>query len=484
MKKNLHKFLYKIIIILFIGLQVNNLKANNFDLTDFDDMAIPADFFDDIDYTQIPTRFYSDIFDKLPGIVNNIQTPLWVYTKPPKGRDVLYLMPHRILSLDHGGLIFNLFFNYTNKMNFSTDEALKLDENKQALDDLLNVLVAELGTKEASGLIPLFKKLTIQERKIGALMQLAFTKAMFKIEIDSSLQFSERNLWLNKADQARIKEMFSGTDETFDDHELYKTKFGLGDTRVKLGLNSLNMPNFQVDVGFEGIIPTSKISTDPTLNEYYNINLDNFINDMPYLLRNIRDNLITPQLGNYGHFGLGCFFESKIDLLNNNLHFLTRASFDNLFSAKEYRLIPSKQTIFLVDLEELEHDPEYLTEFVKEFVFPPAYQVLISPGDIINFVAAINYDTNNHWTLGFGYDYYNQQKEKFERIYTTQDVSTLKTEAAVAPAAIQHKLFFQANHTKKQKNWDLILGLGGDYTIAAQNIGQDWTMFLRIGAAF
>jgi hypothetical protein len=308
---------------------------------------------------------------------------------------------------------------------------------------------------------------------------------MFKIEIDSSLQFSERNLWLNKSDQARIKEMFTGTDETFDDHELYKTKFGLGDTRIKLGLNSLNMPNFQVDVGFEGIIPTSNLSTDPKLNEYYNINLDNFINDMPYLLRNIRDNLITPQLGNYGHFGLGCFFESKIDFLHNNLHLFTRASFDNLFAAKEYRLIPSKQTIFPpIRLNDLQDNPEFLTEFIKEYVFPPAYQVLISPGDIINFVAAINYDTNNHWTLGFGYDYYNQQKEKFERIYTTEDISTLRTEAAIAPAAIQHKLFFQANHTKKQKNWDLILGLGGDYTIAAQNIGQDWTIFLRIGASF
>ncbi len=482
------------IIILTIGLFTSQLtKPNsqddfnfdNFNSIDFDDIYIPADFFDDIDYSQIPTRSYANIFEELADIILDINTPLWGITKPPKGRDVLYLMPHRISALEYGGLMLNLFFNSTKAMNFSTNETLKFDENKLALDQLLSVLITELGVKEASSLIPLFKKLTIQERKLGALMQLAFTKSMFKFEINTSLQFSERNFWLNKDDQARIQEMFSDSDSTFDNKELCKTKLGFGDTRVKLGLNTLNMSNLQVDVGFEGIIPTSKISTDPKLQEYHRVDLNNFINDIPDLLRNIRDNLITPQLGNYGHFGLGCFFESKIDLLNNNLHFFNRISFDNLFTAKEYRLIPSKQTIFQpISLEELKENPEYETKFIKEYVFPPAYKVLIQPGDIINFVSSITYNTNNNWNLGFGYDYYNQQREKFEKIYTTEDASSLKIKSAIAPAAIQHKLFFNADHIKKYKKWDFVFGLGGDYTISAKNIGRDWTLFLKIGASF
>lgn len=487
MNKNLLKKLFIPFLTLLI-LNISFKKTYCFDIDNFnfDSMDIDLDMLNNseiVDSSSIPTRALSDIFDKLIPVISEINTPLWNQTKPPKGRDTLYLIPHRISSLEYGGLIFNIFFNYTDKMAFSINEALKLDANQNALNELTEALVENLDSKEASSIIPLFKKLTIQERKAGGLIQLGFTFESFRCEIDTSLQFSERNFWLDKKDQDRIKEMFSDTNSIFDEKELYKYKLGMGDTRIKLGLNSLNMSNFQIDLGFEGILPTSEFSTDPRLKQY-EINLENLQNDIPDILRSIRDNLLTPQLGNFGHFGLGCYFESKIDMFHNSLHLWNRMSFDNLFSGKEDRLIPSKRTIDQVDLVRLAADKEYATLFIKEFIFPPSYKITIQPGDIVNFISTLSFELGKKWRFAIGYDYYNQQKEQFVTIHTTEDINSLRIDSAASSSANQHKVFAEGNYIQRKKGWDLILGAGGDYTISSENLGHDWTLFLRIGAAF
>lgn len=485
-KKNLFKKLFTLLItVLMLNMSFTKIHSMDFpeetfnvDNFDFDSMDIDLDMLEN--FGEMPTRAPEDLFEKLVAVILQIKSPLWNKTKPPKGRDTLYLIPHRISSLEYGGLIFNFFFNYTDKMGFSIKEVLKLDENKDALNDFTKILIDKLKEEEASSLIPLFKKLTIQERKLGGLMQLGFTKGAFRIEVDSSLQFSERNLWLDKQDQARIKDMFAGANSTFDDKELYKTKVGMGDTRIKLGLNSLNMSNFQIDVGFEGIIPTSKISTGDRLKQY-EINLDNLENDVPDILRSIRDNLITPQLGNNGHYGLGCYIETKIDMFHDSLHLWNRASFDNLFSAKENRLIPSKKTM---DNFPIGGSDEDITKFIKEYIFPPSYRVSVQPGDVINFVSTLSFGIGKRWNFATGYDYYRQQEEQFETIYTTENINSLRVNDAISTSATQHKIFAETNYIKKQKGWDLILGVGGDYTVSSKNLGHDWTIFARLGMAF
>ncbi len=485
MKIKLFKKLFTLFItILMLNTSFTKIYSMDFDDFDFDSMDIDIDILEDFENENlsfVPTRAPGDLFNKLAGVIFLIEEPLWEKTKPPKGRDTLYLIPHRISSLEYGGLIFNFFLNYTNKMAFSIKEVLKLDENNDALDLFTNTLLDELDEKEASSLIPLFKKLTIQERKLGGLIQLGFTKGSFRIEIDSSFQLSERNFWLDKKDQARISEMFSETNSTFDDNELKKLKFGMGDTRIKLGLNSLNMSNFQIDVGFEGIIPTSRISAGDRLKQY-EINLDNLEDDVPDILRSIRDNLITPQLGNFGHYGLGCYIETKVDMFHNSLHLWNRVSFDNLFSAKENRLIPSKKTMDGVPLDL--DDKEGITQFIKEFIFPPSYRVSVHPGDIINFVSTLSFEIGKNWNVATGYDFYHQQEEQFGKIYTTENINSLRVSDAISTSATQHKIFAETNYIKKQNGWDLILGLGGDYTVSSENLGHDWTIFARLGMAF
>ena len=273
-----------------------------------------------------------------------------------------------------------------------------------------------------------------------------------------------------------------------------KSKFGIGDTRIKLGLNTLNASSAQIDIGLEGILPTAPKSNLPTLTNE-NINFSNIVDSLSEILGGIRDNLINPRLGNNGHFGLGCFIEAKIDLFHKSLQWWNRVSFDSLFPAKENRLIPSKQTMAapgdmdyadaLTYLADINTDETKQTEFIKEYIFPPPYKVSVDPGAIITFVSKIAFDLDKKWTFGVGYDFYMQQHEQFENIYNSNvEINTLRIDDAESPTALQHKIFGDINYTKKQKGWDLKLGGGGDYTIASRQMGQDWTIFIRIGASF
>ena len=84
----------------------------------------------------------------------------------------------------------------------------------------------------------------------------------------------------------------------------------MGDTRLKLGMNTLNMTDFQNDVGFECIVPTSLLSHSPKINADPSGILDDISSNealqdgIADVLKGVRDYLIDPKLGNGGHFGL------------------------------------------------------------------------------------------------------------------------------------------------------------------------------------
>ncbi|MCF7799743.1 hypothetical protein K9L05_02960 [Candidatus Babeliales bacterium] len=471
----------------------NNIEDINLDLENID---INLDEIKNLnDQISIQTKANPNILVNLIDVVANIQTPLWSNTKPPKGRDALYLIPVKLTAIEYGGILLNLFFNNTNKMDFSIDEALKLTDNQAAIDALEKVISdlmqENMTSGEVSSVIPLFKKISIQERKAGALLQAGFITGPFTFQLNTSFQVAERNFWLSFKDQEQLANMFQGDGTTFNIDEAYILKYGMGDTRLKAGLNTLNMSSFKLDLGLEGILPTSLISNVPHLKGY-NINLENFENTFPDVLRSVRDNLLYPRLGNGGHFGLGCYTEGKLDLFHSLIQVWLRASFDNLFAAKEDRLIASKQTlttpIAITDLL----DEKTMTKFLKEFVFPPAYKVTVKPGGIFSFILAPTVNISKHWNIGFGYDYYSQQQEYFESVTDTTakdddpdiQASSLRIEDAEQPFSSQHKIFLEANYIKKYKKTDFNFGFGGDYTIASHNMGQDWTLFLRFGTSF
>lgn len=479
----------------FLDLNFNNnfneTKNNNFNVSEYDNFNDEEyDEFDNIYIDDDDVNLYTtneplrmdNFLPTLKAVLKQIKQPIWKHTKPPKGRDILYLIPHKFTAIKYGRIDLNLLYNQTPKMNVTARDLVDLDSN---VVEVIKVLLKDnkLTSEQLSQLVPLFTKAIIQERRLAGLLQTGFTYKYFNVQLHTSLQAAERNFWISKKDQKTIEEMFEGEDKTFDKKELYKIRYGPGDTRIKLGLNTLNTGSVQFDVGFEGIIPTAKKQKLPKIdNSYLPATEDALKTWMLENLKAIRDNLINPQLGNNGHFGLGFFMESKYNLFHESLNLWARFSIDNLFEANEDRLILFKKTI---DADKLTPFPKPLSRFIRENVFPPAFTTRIKPGDIISLILNFSFNINKKWQWGVGYDLYIQDKEEILKVLDDEvSAQELRIEDAQSPRATQHKIFSETNFTFKKDGWDFIFGVGADTTFRSENIGKDWTVYLRFGAAF
>ena len=427
-----------------------------------------------------------------------VKEPLWQNTKAPKGRDILYLLPHKITAIEYGGVALNLFFNMTDKLHVSADSLLDLGNainQKTLIDTIITILEGkdiQVSVEEITSLLPLFKKFTIQERKGGGFLQWGFVRGPFSIQMHTSLQFSERNFFLNKNDEEAIRaisnQIVPGGE--FDEREFYRLAYGMGDTRLKVGMNTLNLTNFQTDVGVEAIFPTSRFtSRQPhfTIPEQGNA-LQLFKENGLSLLQGVRDYLLNPQFGNGGHFGLGCYFESKIGIFHNLAQLWTRISYDLLFEGDEIRLIMFKKTIspdaLKVPLGDADAESKRLIQFTKEYLFPTSFKTTVKPGGIFNVVNSINVDIKK-WRLALGHDFYAQQAEQITDIFNTNiDFSALRVEDAEAGNSQQHKVFAEATWFKDFNKSNLGIGLGGDTTIYSVGLGYDWTIYLKFAASF
>ncbi len=437
-------------------------------------------------------------------IAQCIQQPLWKSTRAPEGRDILYHIPYKIAAIEYGGFAGNIFFNMTNRMNASAESLLAQFEgqdlkNLEALVDLfLGDLFDAADQNELSSLIPLMGEITIQERKFGALLQGGFIKGPFTAQMHTSLQVAERNFYICKRRQDEIKALFAkyGQGGTFNESELYRIRFGMGDTRLKLGINTLNMTDFQNDVGFEWIIPTSRLSqsqrvkADPgrILNDSStNEALQEGIVDV---LKGIRDYLIDPTLGNSGHFGFGCYMESKIDMFHRLMQLWLRMSYDQLFSGTEDRLFMYKQTITHEQLDEvviggdMKKIRETLQQYIQQYILPTAFKSEVYPGGVFNMVLALSTEVKK-MKFAIGYDFYVQQRESIRKLYNTNvSLFDLRVEDTQAARVEQHKIFAEAMYEKQYKRCDLGVGLGGDAAILSRGIGDDWTVYFKIATSF
>jgi hypothetical protein len=437
-------------------------------------------------------------------IAQCIQQPLWKSTRAPEGRDILYHIPYKIAAIEYGGFAGNVFFNMTNRMNASAESLLAQFEgqNLKNLEALVDLFLGDLfdanDQNELSSVIPLMGEITIQERKFGALLQGGFIKGPFTAQMHTSLQVAERNFYISKRRQDEIRALFAKQSQggEFNESELYRFRFGMGDTRLKLGINTLNMADFQNDVGFEWIIPTSRLSqsqrvkadpgriiNDSSTNEA----LQKGIIDV---LRGIRDYLVDPTLGNSGHFGFGCYMESKIDMFHRLMQLWVRMSYDQLFPGTEDRLFMYKQTITPAELERvtkfgtMQKVREALQQYIQQYILPTAFKSEVYPGGVFNLVLALSTEINK-MKFAIGYDFYVQQKESIRKLYNTNvSLFDLRVEDTQAARVEQHKIFAEAMYEKQYKRCDLGIGLGGDAAIFSRGIGDDWTVYFKIATSF
>lgn len=471
---------------------------------DFDDLLGVADFefdeamIDALEATENAGVSRIDAFGLSFALGRaGVTGPIWKNLKPPKGRDILYLMPHKITSIEFGGMACSLFLNATREMELTAQNTLNLDQlNIPNITDLLvgaDIFPAgqdAFFTAQLSTLLPLLKKFTLREYKTGAFIQGGFNRGPFTIQLNTSMQLGLRHFWVPKQAQREIKaiveQLFPDSPPSDASHYAYMTQAGFGDTRLKIGLNTLNTPTLTTDVGIEAIVPTNTLTTKrhrnflPELLVLSDIDLKDAIYSS---LSNIRQYLLTPELGNNGHFGLGFYLESKLDILNNLAQLWLRCSFDKFFTSSEDRLFLYQKTLSLTDVRA----PNLATKvnsYIKENIFPTPLRVDVRPGGIFNCVLTTKIPLGK-WAYCCGYDFYSQQQEHIMRFLNTgltaQDV---RLELSEQQAAVQHKLFSETSYTRKFRTWEATFAWGGDFTFAAHNIGKDWTLFFKVASSF
>lgn len=450
----------------------------------------------------------------LDSLLKRPAQPLWKSTLAPKGRDVLYLLPHKITTLEYGGLAISPFFNMTNNMHVGASSLISFDSiDKELAHTFLSSIKktpADISFDQIhfNELTDHFKKFNIQDRKAGCFVQGGFTKGPFLLQFQSSIHLAAKNFWLNVDSQKRVRFLLGRIDPALaegqlSDKEFYILRYGMGDTRIKAGINSLNMPQAQVDTGFEFILPTSRFVSQSSSNIALSENL--FTQEvstlleitLPQILRlNIRDLLLEPPLGNGGHFGVGWYIESKINFLNEKVHLWLRLSYDNLLSRNQKRLVmykpsgadpqvPAFGPPNMVDSNHI----KFINKLLREYYIPSVFDVELHPGGVFNFVSSLNTSIGGY-NFSLGYDYLHQQRGRIKAIYNSGvSLQELAIEGATPPHQSQHKIFGEVMRSKRFKifkgtDLDLNMGLGGDVTVKSKNLGYDWTVYLKFATSF
>ncbi|MFA5306806.1 MAG: hypothetical protein WC365_05140 [Candidatus Babeliales bacterium] len=425
-----------------------------------------------------------------------IKEPLWKSTTHPAGRDILYLIPYKISAIEYGGFALNFLFNMTNNLKLTTNDLFSIESFLAPENDIFNIIASFISSTttadEIKEFVPFFKKITLQEYRSGMLAQFGLNRGPFSFQIHSSLQLAIRNLWLSVTDRQVLTDLLRqkfGVGD-FNQSEGYRLRFGLGDTRVKIGLNTLNAPSAQIDVGLETILPTSRFSYSPNIQ--IGLAKAAFTNeeDLKLMLSNsvkgVRDYLLDPHLGN-GHFGFGCYVEAKLGIFHDLIQWWNHLSYDVLFPDDENRIFMFRKTLTPTDIDPRFVPPNEntLNQYIRQYVFPSSFQSKVYPGGILNFVTAANADFTKRVRFALGYDFYSQQAERIKSIQSSEvKIQELRIEDTEVPSVYQHKIFSEILYHNPKPKSDFGVGVGGDITVGSRNIGEDWTFYIKVASSF
>jgi hypothetical protein len=437
---------------------------------------------------------YSDTMDQAPVVTDFAKSinkslsvkefKLWQRTGGFRSRDPLYLIPSRELACDCDkiGLSCHLFFNRSATHPLHPNMVLNSEATSLLLDFANGGMLTNAQLRSMDNILrilPYMDQITTQEHRVGGMFQFGFNYGRWIFKLDTLLMCAEKNFWAK--DKGIRKELMKGTSAG----EAYRVRFGLGDTRLKVGYKLFNSDKIKLALGVNGILPTSRFfRKDPSTviktkaGDKRQQLLDDLLDVNRYLM-------IEPRLGT-GHWGLGLFADTRIALIKDTLDIWGRVSYDHLFDGKENRFMPSNKKLQVRDLSNLLASDTVPSDFPIADAFPQLVNATVSPGDIFNTTVGLDYKFCKNWKIGVGYDFYMQQAEKIRRISADPNVDTslLAIDDAIASRVIQHKIFGDIGYTKKGRSIDLNFSVGGDMTVARQNVARDWTVFAKVGIKF
>lgn len=459
-----------------------DIEFDDMDLSEFED-----EFFKSIglDEMEKKNKMLEDAHRSNPNQMQLDEVKLWRKTEGFRTRDPLYLVPQRKLTVDKPGFSSFLFFNRSNTLPVRPNMVL----SQQAVNTLVELtkpggILSGVDLDDLDGLLkvlPFIDKMTVQEHKIGGMLQANIVDGRWVLQIETLLMLAERNFWAkSKSDRKALLDAL-GDDGV---SKSYRMRFGWGDTRVRLGYKISDSEVVKAVTGATVIFPTSRFfrkKPRSIVSTKVGDSRKQLIDDLLDMNRQL---MIEPKLGT-GHWGVGWFLDTRLHLIPDKLDFWSRLSFDYLFPGDEYRYMPSTQPISLKLLGQLTASDTVPEGFPVGNLFPCLAKGRVTPGNIFNATFGFDWKFSKNWTFGLGYDFYSQQAEKIKNVSAPNvDASLLSVNDAIASKIIQHKIFGGVYYTKKGESVDWNFGLGGDMTFSSHGGPRDWTVFAKLGITF
>ncbi len=533
------KFFYCFVYIsIFFTFSLIHTEVDLFDILDTPEM----DYF--LDHTEFHIGKRSSpetIIDLLKafGAFDLLQQDFYLQTHPLNKRSLLdypIFVDYNEYGYDWISGI-HLLWNMTSKSNF-TKRSTSISSYLGILNEnLLQRLSADLDvireifpdfTVDPISVIPLFKNLTVEERRFGLMFHFKRRFESVQMRILFPLLYLERNFnFPTAAERDRVEQLFGEPDKQFQEDHLISDAFGFGDTRITFEFPIKKKTKITVKLGAQVTIPTAfaftkglkgtsfkKDKPKPSFSfqELFKLGeknstaaLEKALDFFLGALDRLSTNLLDPMLGNHNHLGIGIILRTKTPLQTfikrswaRNFAFQGRISFEYLFPARERRFFIDK-----VDPEELnpdlqKFDPDFLEEnpilaqeslaflertFVNKF-YPFVLTTTVHPGIIIRWTSATSY-TKNRWKIQLGSDLWAQTRESLHSIQAPENLRTrLDVDKARKPVAYLSKLHGGIFYTIDRDNRTWVLSLNGDETFSNVGVGEDFSLSFNVEVHF
>lgn len=528
---NVYKKLF-LLLSLISPIYLNNIKCEEDDFEIFFDDDNELDNLDDSILRQAPhvveCETSKDILGKLTAFSFSelLEQDFYLRTNVLNDRSVNTLPVFNLYHTDHicqDWLVrASLFWNYTNKVYFTTNSSKFSSYLALQQETLIRLLDDIITTIDVPRTLSLLNRAFIEERKTGAMFQILKNFGKGSLELRVPLYYLERNYQFFEPDQIALQNALAISETgavinlprgSLEKHAV-SDRFGFGDLGLKWGYLLINNENLCTKLGLQLTLPTAiafkkgiigsdfqdDLSNRPSisLQEIFNLAFcgqsTEAIEKMATLGFQAIDWLsamvLDQDLGRK-NLGIGVFIEPKFNVAKS-VTIKSIASFEYFIPNQKTRFFILRKNPALFDesiylrivdsgTEQEANDAlNFFNEQIIETLFPNAVLTPVSPGFTFQFNVAPDFNFNE-WSLSFGLDFWYQQKERFNRT----DLNPLfKIDEAIKSHAYQTKLFGSMCYTSLQKCYDWRLSVNADQTIGSVGIGKDYTVSLGLELNF
>lgn len=542
------KFFLFSLFILLVSLNATKICYSN----DFENHSGDV-FFDDemwegLDESAQPniTRTATDVealtfYTTVLPLNNLISGNFYLRTNPVNNRPLTSLPNYMIYHSDklNEDFIFNgyILYNETFKQNFtknSTNLGAYLDLNTAAVQARLKSNVFDLPP--IPPLLELAQNCKIQDRRVGLMFQLFKNYGRWSFDATVPLTYQERNYYFSDSEESVLGleiSKLTGTTAASTDRKAFEKyavsdRIGFGDLKLRAGYRVLSNDYVKLKAGFDCTLPTSFAFAKGLLGSNFRKNLVlpdidltyiyNIINPFPpsqeqlAILRPLGEKLLinfvnrlgaivlNQPLGNYHHFTLGGFFDTKL-IYNPNVCCLIMGELLYSIPKTETRFFNQIKnpadftTAALTDaVNALPPGPEkealaaqkmdFLDANTISFLFPTAADTRVAPKIDIQFCIGPQFESGAY-LLHIGYNFWHRSEEQLSNVrFVETNIYPPNIATAIQPSATQNKIFgrFDFHQATPRHIWRIAICL--DQTLGSSGIGKDFNFALELSVDF